>query len=179
MTHQPESTNCFDKSIWLAYHSGLLDESVQSDMEQHLIDCNACMNVYFDVVEEHVSNEDSLLSVDFTDKLMHKLEREIVWQNAKSPDMSKPSMKAHSYMNSKATLMISYCAAASIAMFFLVGGYFDGLADKVIQGAEYIPSSAITELKSDKTRGFIQTGWTQKVLEEKRQPLLENLKFGR
>ena len=178
MTHQFESKNCFDKSIWLAYHSGLLDESVQSDMEQHLIDCNACMDVYLNVVEEHVSSEDSLLSDDFTDKLMHKIEQEISWQNAKKLDIVKPSMKAQRVSSSKATLMISYCAAASIAMFFLVGGYFNGLADKVIQGAEYIPSSAITELRTDQTRGLIQTGWTQKVLEEKR-PLLETLKFGK
>ncbi len=168
MIQSIENNNCYDQAIWRSYHSGFLDESQRIAMEQHLLYCDKCMDIYLDLVAESAGPGESLLSGDFTDKLMQELESQA------EPQISPA--KVPGFMTSKATVMISYCAAASIAMFFLVGGYFDNLADKLVRSAEYFPPPGMIAQKTEPSRGLIQNGWTQKVLDEKRQPFIENFK---
>ncbi len=177
MSEKVKSAQCYDTKAWQAYQAGTLGESEMRALEEHLSFCESCLERYLELIENGLSSGDIQgLGEDFTDQVMALIEQEQRWQKASVPVVNLRSQKkSKETVHIKAALLISYCAAASIAMFFWIGGYFDGLAGSLSKGVDYIRSSEVVETKVQPQKGFIQTGWTQKVIEEERPSFIENL----
>jgi len=175
MKEEEKSIRCFTEKEWQFYQTGFFGEADRTAMEEHLLTCDSCMACYLDIVEENLGKEPLVsLEENFTDLVMETIELE----NRSLPEvLSREAACAGSGKNhgSKANLLITYCAAASIALFFWIGGYFDGLSGSLSKGVDFIAETEITAKKTEPSQGFIQTGWTQKILDEKRPSFIKNL----
>lgn len=176
MSDQFNRTQCYELKAWQSYQQGALGESERSLMEEHLLTCEDCLDIYLGIVEERLKSDEVIkLGEDFTAKVFEIIEQERRWEKASVPAINIVNKRDKEARNSKVNLLISYCAAASIAMFFWVGGYFDGLSGSLSKGAEYLHPTEVVETQVESQRGFIQTGWTQKVIEEDRPSFITNL----
>lgn len=175
MKEEEKSIRCFTEKEWQFYQAGFFGEADRIAMEEHLLACDSCMACYLGIVEENLAKEPLVfLEEGFTDLVMETIEL----NNLPQPGIifgeaaGAGSGKDH---GSKANLLITYCAAASIALFFWIGGYFDSLSGSLSKGVEFFAEAEITAKKTEPSQGFIQTGWTQKILDEKRSSFIKNL----
>ncbi|NLI93180.1 MAG: hypothetical protein GX434_13650 [Peptococcaceae bacterium] len=138
MNRKRKNAHCYKPEEWKAYQAGVLGESEQIKMEEHLLVCMECMETYLSLIEESVFDENlPKLSEEFTEKLLSSIENEKRWQKASVPVRNISSGKKDKEVrNNRVNLFVSYCAAAGIAMFFWVGGYFDHLAGVLTKEAE-------------------------------------------
>ncbi len=164
MKNKIESIHCYEERMWSAYHSGLFSEAKRSDMEEHLLICDSCMLIYLKILEDTNIKSVTMLSKDFTDQVMRVIEQE-KGHNEVDYITRMPTKKNKEVLTSKMTILLSYCAAASMAMFFWGGGYFDGLAGGLAKGIQYIDKVEITQNVTEPQRGLIQSGWSNKVQE--------------
>lgn len=168
---------CYEQGQWRSYQEGILGEAERSAMEEHLLTCEVCIETYLGILENSLNNVDTpKVSQGFTDRLFEVIEQEKIRPEDIDQVVSISNKKDKEDRNNKINLLISYCAAASIAMFFWVGGYFDELSGSFAKGAEYLHTFESVEAQVEPQRSLIQTGWTQKVMEEERPSFLENLK---
>jgi len=178
MSEKINSSPCCGLKTWQDYKAGKLSAEAQTVLEEHLLSCENCLGIYLGMIEEGLEDQDTpKLGEDFTDRLFDVIEQEKRWQKASVQVISIAGNKAREVRSNKVNLLISYCAAASISMFFWVGGYFDGLSGNLTKGVDYIHTSEAVETKVEPQRGLIQTGWTKKVIEEERPSFIENLKL--
>jgi len=182
---QHHYARCAEAKKWQAYQAGLLGETEQMEMETHLLTCESCLQTYLGLLEDHLnSDKESLpkLGADFTDRVIDQAFGQIQVNSLKQ---NKVKTNAKETRNNKVNILISYCAAASIAMFFWVGGYFEGLSGSFDKGMDYMKSAQSVETKVESGKGLmergfmekslIQTGWTQRLSEEDRPSFIENL----
>jgi len=160
------SIHCYEEKNWSAYHSGLLSEAKRLEMEEHLLICDSCLSIYLSIIEAD-SNDKSIpmVSKDFTNHVMEAIEQE-KRLNEDCQVVNLPARKEKNFLTSKVTILISYCAAASMALFFWGGGYFEDLAGGLSRGIQYIDKVEISQKVVEPQRGLIQTGWSQKVIQE-------------
>lgn len=163
------NVRCQNPEKWQAYHEGSLDEAEQLAMEMHLLDCESCLQSYLSIVENQVANVQEprgRLASEFTDRLMGE-----VFGN-------KEASYPRNIWKSKANILISYCAAASIAMFFWIGGYFETLSGSFDKGIQYMKVSqelAAQKETEKESLGIIQTGWTHRDLKQDDSSFLKNI----
>lgn len=192
MREKVNRSSCYEPQTWLAYQAGNLEDSERLAMEEHLLICEHCLEIYLNLIENPENDlELPALSDQFTDRVMAALEQEIRWQKAsvalvnitvaetagyKNANRKNANFKKDKEtQNNRVNLLISYCAAASIAMFFWVGGYFADLSGSFSKGVEYLETSKVLETRADQQISLIQTGWTQKVIEQKPSSFIEKL----
>ena len=166
MKNNMRSIHCPKEKTWIAYSQGLLSESRRLGLEEHLLTCDSCLAIYLDILAKDTDQSSvSQLSRDFTDHVLAEI----------SAVSRIPVKKEKEFLASKMGILISYCAAASIALFFWGGGYFDGLSANLSKGVQYLDKIEISEKVPEPEKGLIQAGWTHKVYEEKRTSFIQNL----
>lgn len=177
MSEKINSARCYGTLVWQAYQAGILGESERIEMEEHLLVCESCLETYLNIIENRLNNEEiAQLGEDFTNQVLYNIEQEKRWQKASAQVTHiSTNKKLIEERSNRVNLLISYCAAASIAMFFWVGGYFDGLSGTFMKGMEYMQTAEVLETRGEPQKSFIQTGWTQKVIEKKHPSFIENL----
>lgn len=164
MKNKIENIHCYEERMWSAYHSSLISEVKRSDMEEHLLICDSCLSIYLSVLEEDTNIKSvPMLREDFTDRVMEAIEEES--HNEADNAISMPAKKNKEVLTSKVTILLSYCAAASMALFFWGGGYFEGLSSGLVKGFQYIDKVEISQKVVEPQRGLIQSGWSNKVQE--------------
>jgi len=166
MKEENKGARCFETKAWLSYQAGFLSKSECALKEEHLLSCENCFETFLNIIETSTNPaEGTSLSSGFTDRVMSMVTKldEVRFKESKFKE-SKPKEAA----NSRVNLFIGYCAAASIAMFFWIGGYFGGLSGSIAKGMEI-------GMEIQPKIGLIQQGWTQKVLEEKESTFIENI----
>ena len=175
MKNNIKSIHCQSKKTWEAYNQGLLSETKRQAMEEHLLTCDSCLEIYLEILTKDTQKADiPKLSQDFTVRVLEQINRDPSHEG-EGTTARRPVKKDKEFLASKTGFFISYCAAASMALFFWGGGYFDGLADNLSKGVEYLDKIEISEKVSEPEKGLIQTGWTHKVFEENRSSFIENL----
>ena len=177
MSERVNKAQCYEQNQWRSYQAGTLSESERRAMEEHLLTCEACLENYLSIVEYDLEQDASMLGKDFTDRLFEVIGQETNWRKSSAQVIKVSNKKEKEVRNNKVNLLISYCAAASIAMFFWVGGYFDGLSGSLSKGLVSMQPTKGIEKNYEPQKGFIQTGWTQRVIDEERPSFIENLKL--
>lgn len=181
MNGKMKSIRCYEQKSWSAYHSGQIRDPKRSAMEEHLLTCDDCLEKYLGNVEKEINSTSGfMLSEDFTNYVMELIYQEE--RHNKSASVTHTAVKQEKeFLSNKWSVFISYCAAASIALFFWGGGYFDGLSGSLAKGMQYINTAEISQKivypqkKVESSRGFIQTGWTHKVVVEDRPSFIQNV----
>ncbi|MCM1567623.1 zf-HC2 domain-containing protein [Dehalobacter restrictus] len=178
--NENESIQCYIENEWHSYLAGSLPEEERLEMEEHLLSCDTCLQVYLNLLEEQ-GRQEYLLGEDFTARVLNQT------QSKKSqagiaparlvPVFKQPVPKARDKSGSRINLLISYCAAASIVFFFWTGGYISGLSNALNEGLvkNHGHVSEVVEDRLDPSISLIQPGWTKKVIQEKRPSIIENI----
>ncbi len=65
----------YDYVEWVLYKNNLLDDEIHEKMEEHLIICDECMEVFLSLIDERdMENAESFIPEDFTEKILYKIE---------------------------------------------------------------------------------------------------------
>jgi hypothetical protein len=163
-TEVPRPAQCYTPQTLKCYQAGGLTPAERILLEEHLLQCDSCLNLYLKLTEEYLDRlGTSDLSPDFVDRLMARIQEEhALPAEPKSQDSS--GAKFQEKNNARLNLLIGYCAAACIAMFFWVGGWFDGITD------------IMKHETNTRKVNLIQEGWTKKNFAEQ-QSLFANFKL--
>ena len=115
----------YDYVEWLLYKKNLLDEKIHSEMEEHLFQCDQCMDVFIALIdEEEIEAVKSFIPGDFNEKLMKKIGNIIpIKQIAK-----KHKEKQRKFPKD---FFLYYTATAAVAIILTAGGVFTSMVDSV------------------------------------------------
>ncbi|MGI5900865.1 MAG: hypothetical protein ACOX7U_00130 [Desulfitobacteriia bacterium] len=160
--------HCYKPQDWYLYQEGSLPSTTSRAMEEHLLDCESCLNVYLTALEESLGNlKKPELNRDFTDRVMSLLEREFPAPRQESAVEKRRKVPS-------INLIIGYCAAASIALFFWVGGYFGEISDSLVKGIN-APNEQRIEQREPSRKSLIRAGWTEQTRTEKPSTFIKTI----
>lgn len=139
--------NHFIESEWRAYKHHLIDKTESEMMENHLIDCDQCLNLFLSLTDElDAARANTVIPVDFSHNTMAFIHRsQIQPHNVSSRDKIK---RLFSY----------YVAAAAVTLILMSSGFFDSM----VGSASLI--SANSTLKTEKPTSIIFT-WPTRLIE--------------
>lgn len=143
---------------WQEYVCGSVDAGLAADMEQHLRQCDVCLDLYLEAAE--YSSQWGEVSSQFTDSVLAKLPKEIMPEEKRSVVQSlTPAGVAEETKLTKQSLG-NYAIAACLTLLLTAGGIFGGIA------------SAVPQLKgleisfTDKAAQKVGSGWSEEVAEK-------------
>ena len=112
----------YDYIEWLLYKNNMLTKEKQDVMEQHLYNCNTCMEIFLSLVDEKEEGiAADIIPEDFTTKVIKNISK--VKHNNK-PKI-KQVKKAFNYQFGY------YAAVASVTIILTFGGFYANLVDAV------------------------------------------------
>ncbi len=111
----------YDYIEWLLYKNKMLPKEKSDEMEQHLFDCDTCMEIFLSLIdEEEVRSAGELITEDFTSNVIKNIPKlKIVKSKAKS------KKKIFNYQFGY------YAAVASVTIILTLGGFYTDLVDTV------------------------------------------------
>ncbi|MFA5535631.1 MAG: hypothetical protein WDA53_00495 [Bacillota bacterium] len=115
----------YNRAEWQAYKDDLIKAKQKIVMEEHLYQCNLCLDIYLQTIElSEVEQAESLLRENFSSQILKSVK-------AFKKSQPRASGSPKSSASEKTRLLLYYAAAASIAVFFTFNGYFDAFTDKI------------------------------------------------
>lgn len=114
----------YDYVEWVLYKNNLLDDEIHEKMEEHLLLCDECMEVFLSLIdEEDMDRAGVFIPEDFTYKVM---------DNIKNITPMKKKVKRPTKKISN-DFFIYYAAVASVAIILTATGFFGKMVDTVPQ----------------------------------------------
>lgn len=111
----------YDYIEWLLYKIKSLSKEKIEEMEEHLYNCDTCMEIFLSLIdEEEISLADTVIAEDFTENIINKISGTKV-----IPIKPVEKRKNFNYQ------LVYYAAIASVSIFLTMGGFFTGLVDAV------------------------------------------------
>lgn len=113
----------YDQVEWSLYKRNLLDDKIYEVMEEHLYECDQCLNIFLSLIDENEIEEvGKVISEDFTDNIMMNI-KNLTPINKKKAKRSKLPQD----------FFIYYTAVASVTILLTAGGVFGKLVESVPQ----------------------------------------------
>lgn len=130
---------------WLLYIIDELEPKVRTSFDEHLYQCDQCLEQYMKALEKHshimLENED-----DLTERIMDQIET------------SSPSgMTKHQQTNFHRKTIIHYVIAASMTLFLMVSGVFSNLTNIVDHVDEQKQKTSIIQSWVDHSTSIVDT----------------------
>lgn len=111
----------YDQVEWSLYKNNLLDNKIYEEMQEHLYECDECMDIFISLIDEkEIEKASNIVPEDFTDNLMISI-KNITPINKKIKRKSKLPQD----------FFIYYTAVASVTIILTAGGVFGKLVDSV------------------------------------------------
>ncbi len=124
----------YDYIEWLFYKKNLLSIEKIHEMEEHLYNCDICMEIFLSLIDEvEINDASKIVPEDFNKNIMKKIEKDKVKKIAPG---KKPVKYPFGY----------FVAVASVTIVLTLGGFFTNLVDRVPN----ISASVSTIEKADK-----------------------------
>lgn len=137
----------YNELQWKLFSENLIDESQQLEMQNHLLECQQCLELYLDAIEEKSMLEPSIISKDFTEKVM----KEVTVENRKRT--------RETFKKKRKNIIACYFAASFITIFFMWSGVFQRVVDTSPRASGEIASANL------KKNTIFVSGWTDKLTE--------------
>ncbi|WZL73257.1 hypothetical protein QBE52_00520 [Clostridiaceae bacterium 35-E11] len=124
--------NHFSKEMWLFYKEGKLSWEESQGMEDHLTECNQCLETFLSLMnEEEIDVTNEIISPEFTDTVMNEIHR------VKHDFATKKKVP-----KSKRKRLFNYYVAAAVVTLVLMGsGFFESLVNTI----PYMTQAAVRE----------------------------------
>lgn len=150
----------YSKSQWLQYKKGLLAPALLLKMEEHLVQCDVCMQSYLSLIaKEEITRAAGLLSPGFSSGVMMQIRA--IPQSAPTRKILSPASGIRG--ERRKNLLIYYTAAASITLLFMGGGLFQNLVDT---GREAMAYTARPQVETQRS---VSLDWPDKVVSKAAQ----------
>lgn len=118
----------YDYVEWLLYKTKALSDEKLDEMEDHLYNCDICMDIFLSLIDEDEAEfAGQIVSEDFTSNLMDNISKNKV-KVIERKDTKKPFNYQFMY----------YVAVASVTIFLTMGGFYSNLVDAVPKISESI-----------------------------------------
>ncbi|WP_026895949.1 hypothetical protein [Clostridiisalibacter paucivorans] len=109
----------YDNMDWFLYKEKLLPKGILEEMEQHLMKCNHCMDIFLNTIDTNeIEDASNILSNDFSDNIVDKIS---------SKKIKRKNVKH---------LFGYYVAVACVTMILVASGFFTKLPHTIPQIAE-------------------------------------------
>jgi len=138
----------YDIKQWKLFSENLIEENMHIEMQQHLLECDQCMELYLTSVEEKTNGEDTYINENFTDNIMNTISSE------------NKKIKEKNYKRRRINLIGCYAVASCLTIFLMWNGAFQFLFDAIPKHSEEF---ANTSLKREQV--FV-SGWTDRLTDE-------------
>ena len=111
----------YDYVEWLLYKTKSLADEKLDEMEEHLYNCDLCMDIFLSLIdEEEIEEAGVFVAEDFTLKVVEQISRDKL-----KPIEIKNKNKTFNYQ------FMYYVAVASVTIFLTMGGFYTNLVDSV------------------------------------------------
>lgn len=121
----------YDDIEWKLYKEGLLNKTIYDEMEEHLFQCQICMDKYLSLIDDkEIEDAGKILDPDFTNNLMNKIGN---IKPIRIVDKDKYKKKKRLYNE----VLLYYTAIASVAIFLMGSGFFH----RMVKGIPQISTS--------------------------------------
>lgn len=142
----------YDQVEWVLYKNNLLDNKIHEVMEEHLYECDQCLDIFLSLIDDlEIEEAGNIISQDFTDNLMMNIK-----------DLTPINKKIKRKSRLPRDFFIYYTAVASVTILLTAGGVFGKLVesvpqitaninireDKIMKNAVYNLSETITKKTS-------------------------------
>lgn len=139
---------------WHQYKKGECTCEKSNAMEDHLAICDECLMIFLTLIDEtEIAKAHNLIPIDFTKKVMKKIQPRRGHEQKKSQGKKKINEKTKS-------ALIYYVAAASITLIFMGSGVFQTFVEK---GIEAKPIHLGFQLSNNNT---IKYNWSDEVVKK-------------
>lgn len=116
----------YDLVEWKLYKENLLDEDLYKEMEEHLFQCDHCMDIFLSLIDnKEIEEAGEIISNKFTANFMKSIEN--LSYISKSKNQNKDKKKKQVYNE----ILLYYTAIASVAIFLTGAGVFNLVVDKM------------------------------------------------
>ena len=111
----------YDHMEWLLYKNEVLSKEQHDTMEEHLFNCDDCMEVFLSLIDEsEIAAAGNVISKDFNNKIIEKI--------------SKDKVKKLNPVNKKKLFNYQfgyYVAIASVTILLTLSGFYTSFVDSV------------------------------------------------
>ncbi|WP_353093110.1 hypothetical protein [Tissierella praeacuta] len=115
----------YDYVEWVLYKNNLLDDEIHEKMEEHLLLCDECMEIFLSLIDEKdIEMAEAFIPEDFTDKVLGSI---------KNITPVKRTVKKKTKGKVSNDFFIYYASVASVAIILTAGGFFGKVVDTVPQ----------------------------------------------
>lgn len=115
----------YDYIEWILYKKNLLDSKIYNEMEEHLFQCNDCMDIFISLIDEkEIADASKFISEDFTKNIMGKLENVIPIKQ----EINRKKIKKTKYPKD---FFLYYTAVAAVAIVLTASGVFNIMVDNI------------------------------------------------
>lgn len=119
----------YDTVEWILYKKEMLHEHIKTEMEDHLLECDSCMDLFLSLIsEKDINNAGELISDDFNENLMKDIVKAIPLNKHISNKVKEKNKKKTKIYNE---ILLYYTAVASVAIFLTATGFFNRVVEKV------------------------------------------------
>lgn len=147
----------YDSIEWTLYKKNLLEDKIYNEMEEHLFQCDECMDTFLSLIdEEEVENAEYFVPEDFAENLMKNIEKITPINQSRK----KPTRKKRMFPKD---FFLYYTATAAVAIVLTATGVFTTMVDsapdltrdisieetKINKSSIYKLSQRLTEETSD------------------------------
>ncbi|HPD00314.1 MAG TPA: hypothetical protein PLA01_03070 [Acetivibrio sp.] len=140
----------FDTHKLMLYVNGLAEEDMKLDIENHLQNCDECLEKYIEAIEyKNVHEASALISPEFCSRVMEQI----------TQGEEKIGKIRERRIQNKYQAFMYYVAAACITLIFMASGVFQqifGSVSNVTSGIEESPGSI---------EKMVPSGWTDRLVE--------------
>lgn len=118
----------FDVQEWLLFHQGEAGEEQECLMEEHLVICEDCMQIFLDGIDEiEINRARAIIPPDFTIRTIELVQE----QRERPKDLKQPGQGNQHRDRWRRRLFSYYVAAASVTLMLMSGGVFQSAIHQV------------------------------------------------
>ncbi|WP_312812315.1 hypothetical protein [Sedimentibacter sp.] len=116
--------NHYDYVEWLLYKNKAMSNKKMKEMEEHLYNCQACLDIFLSLINEQEENyAGDIVPSDFTPKVLENITKsKIIKLNTHRVNKVKKSINYQ---------LGYYAAVASVTIFLTLSGFYTNLVDSV------------------------------------------------
>lgn len=119
----------YDELEWLFYKERVVSEEKYNEMENHLYECDECMNIFLSLINnEEINSAEEIIPENFTDSVMNNIKS---FKNKPIAKVGKSSMIFKDIFG-------YYVAVAAVAIILTWGGFFSSLVDTLPKAARSV-----------------------------------------
>lgn len=115
----------YERQKWILYKKNLLSDEEKIEMEEHLYDCDDCMDVFLNLIDsEELEIAETLLPTNFTESIMDKIDSLIPITKSSNKVKTETLDKRPRKKKMIENIAMYYVAVASVVLILTAGGVF-------------------------------------------------------